>query len=179
MASKFSLPDNESIGSSDSNGSNKTISDDISSHPYKTESILITYQSKNEACNSQMSINDMNTSKSKHNPLRKHQPPLLSSAPSTRNATSGKGYLKRYHPYARQEVMPIATSAPENDHGSSTAENKSYKTLDLISLLDPTRNFLCLIDQQSLGQSGKATNGSDAALDLSNEKGAVDLKLKL
>ncbi|CAL0302511.1 unnamed protein product [Lupinus luteus] len=47
----------------------------------------------------------------------------------------------------------------EDDHCYSP----DNRTLDLISQLDPTRNFLYLIDQQSERQSGNDVNGGDAA----------------
>ncbi|KAF1891908.1 hypothetical protein Lal_00016939 [Lupinus albus] len=101
--------------------------------------------------------------------------PGLAPLPSPYDAENATNY---HHAYLMQEIMSIDAAAATTAYGGDDyCFSPDNRTLDLISQLDPTRNFLCLIDQQSEEQSGNNVNGADAAPDPSVEMGSLELDL--
>ncbi|OIV95464.1 hypothetical protein TanjilG_06926 [Lupinus angustifolius] len=82
-----------------------------------------------------------------------------------------------HHAYLMQEIMSIDAAAAAAYGEDDNCFSPDNRTLDLISQLDPTRNFLCLIDQQSEQQSGNNVNGGDAAPGPSVEMEPLDMDL--
>lgn len=77
------------------------------------------------------------------------------------NVTHGSGFLVRYHPYLRHETMPIGLVPHVGDHGSSSSSPPEKRTVNLISQLDPTQDFLSQLERQPSRQRGNGTNASD------------------
>ncbi|KAK7259592.1 hypothetical protein RIF29_25201 [Crotalaria pallida] len=100
-------------------------------------------------------------------------PFLITNATGENVISGGIDFLNRFHPYLRQEYNPISVVA-----AIDRCPSLDNRTLDLISQLEPTRNFLCMIENQTTRASGNATYGANATLS-SRPTTPVDLTFKL
>ncbi|KAF1894172.1 hypothetical protein Lal_00004094 [Lupinus albus] len=169
--------------------------------PFSNRAMLIQHQRENEPCrSSQKIIHQYKPQPALEQPLILLSPPSPSPSPSPmveanksnfapsrsvvqhRNESEiGSGYTSPENTFSitnlRLDTMQIDDD--DDDYDNYHFASPEHRTLDLISQLDPTRNLLQLIDEQSEGPSGNAGNVVHGGPGQSEYMGTLDLNIKL
>ncbi|KAK7259598.1 hypothetical protein RIF29_25207 [Crotalaria pallida] len=165
--------------------------------PFPNRDLLGKHHREDEPCSIKQKIRNMNKTSlnmiGNFVPVLQPQPPppspptpppadnertlatsFLITNPAGENVISGGvDFLIRFHPYLRQDYNPLSALATYD-----RCPSPDNRTLDLISQMEPTRNFLCLIENQPVGPSGNAAYGANAPTSR-RSIWPVDLTLKL
>ncbi|KAK7259593.1 hypothetical protein RIF29_25202 [Crotalaria pallida] len=160
--------------------------------PFPNPILLGKHHREDEPCSTQLQIKNMNETSlnmiGNFVPVLQTPPPappttenertlatpfLITNAAGENMISSRIDFLNHFHPYLRQEYNLISVVT-----GVDRCPTSNNRTLDLISQLEPTRNFLCKIENQPTGASGNAAYGANAT---SSRRpiGPADLTLKL